>query len=238
VKRQQLRLRAMTEKATGLILRTRPLTETSLIVHWLTPAMGRIATVAKGAHRPKSPFRGQLDLFYLAQLSFERSTRSQLHNLREVRLIETHRALREDLGVLQQASYCSRLVEQATEEETPLPAVFDLLLGLVRHMVSHPAQPRTIFAFELRLLDQLGLRPDLAQTRFSPGTKQLICDLLSPDWQGLGTLRANASQASELGQFLLGFLIHHLGKVPDGRREALLSTPASKPRNDAARSRR
>ena len=41
----------MIQNATGLILRTRPLTETSLIVHWLTPDFGRIATVAKGARR-------------------------------------------------------------------------------------------------------------------------------------------------------------------------------------------
>ena len=34
-----------------MILRTRPLTETSLIVHWLTRDFGRISTVAKGARR-------------------------------------------------------------------------------------------------------------------------------------------------------------------------------------------
>ena len=47
----------MTENATGIILRTRPLTETSLIVHWLTPELGRLATVAKGARRHKSLFQ-------------------------------------------------------------------------------------------------------------------------------------------------------------------------------------
>src|SRR5207302_4043038 len=83
--------RPMIESATGLILRTRPLTETSLIIHWLTPDLGRIATVAKGARRPKSPFRGKLDLFYLADFSFSRSRRSELHNLREVNLRELHR---------------------------------------------------------------------------------------------------------------------------------------------------
>ena len=110
--------------ATGLILRTRPLTETSLIVNWLTPNFGRISTVAKGARRPKSPFRGKLDLFYLADLSFSRSRRSDLHTLREVSLRETHSSLRQDLGQLRQASYCAALIEQTTETETPLPAVF------------------------------------------------------------------------------------------------------------------
>ena len=84
----------MVERSQGLILRTRPLTETSLIVHWLTPDFGRIATVAKGARRSSSPFRGKLDLFYLADLSFSRSRRSELHTLREVVLRKTHSALR------------------------------------------------------------------------------------------------------------------------------------------------
>src|SRR6266436_9944502 len=140
----------MTETTTGLILRTRPLTETSLIVHWLTPDLGRLATVAKGARRPKSPFAGKLDLFYLADFSFERSRRSELHTLREVALRETHSALRHELGYLQQASYCAALIEQATETETPLPAVFDLLAGLLDHLPAQPPRPLTIFAFEMK----------------------------------------------------------------------------------------
>src|SRR6266478_8778899 len=116
----------MSENAIGLVLRTRPLTDTSLIVHWLTPQFGRLATVAKGACRPKSPFRGKLDLFYLADFSFSRSRRSELHALREVSLRETHPTLREELSYLQQASYCAALIEQATAIETPLPAIFDL----------------------------------------------------------------------------------------------------------------
>src|SRR6185503_10337126 len=110
----------MVERTQGLILRTRPLTETSLIVQWLTPDAGRIDTVAKGARRPNSPFRGKLDLFYLADFSFSRSRRSDLHTLREVVLRETHNLLRQELGYLQQASYCAALVEQTTEKETPL----------------------------------------------------------------------------------------------------------------------
>src|SRR5258706_14789866 len=105
----------MIESATGLVLRIRPLTETSLIVHWLTPTLGRLATVAKGARRPKSPFRGRLDLFYLADFSFSRSRSSELHNLREVAIREAHSFLRQDIAYLRQAAYCVNLIEQATE---------------------------------------------------------------------------------------------------------------------------
>src|SRR5512140_207827 len=105
----------MIQTTEGLVLRTRPLTETSLIVCWLTPDCGRISTVAKGARRPKSPFRGRLDLFYEAEFSFRRSRRSELHTLNEVVLRDTHAGLRQDLAYLQQASYCAALVEQTTE---------------------------------------------------------------------------------------------------------------------------
>ena len=64
------------ESAIGIILQTRPLTETSLIVEWLTPEFGRIATVAKGARRTKSPFHGKLDLFYEAAFSFSKVVQS------------------------------------------------------------------------------------------------------------------------------------------------------------------
>src|SRR2546423_7550628 len=116
----------MIESATGLVLRIRPLTDTSLIVHWLTAQFGRVATVAKGARRPKSPFRGKLDLFYQADFSFVRSRRSELHNLREVALQDTRATIRQDLGYLQQASYAAALIEQSTEAESPIPVIFDL----------------------------------------------------------------------------------------------------------------
>src|SRR6184192_315137 len=142
----------MDEQTVGLILRTRPLTETSLIVEWLTRDLGRLSTVAKGARRPKSAFRGKLDLFYLAEFSFARSRRSDLHLLCEVSLQETHGALRRDLAALRQAAYCAALIEQTTETETPLPAVYHLFKGLLGATPTVAPQPRTIFAFELKLL--------------------------------------------------------------------------------------
>ena len=99
----------MIQSATGIILRTRPLTDTSLIVHWLTPDFGRMATVAKGARRLKSPFLGKLDLFYLADFSFSRGRRSDLHLLREVGLRETHGPLRQKSGRPAPGHLCRRV---------------------------------------------------------------------------------------------------------------------------------
>src|SRR5260370_39162272 len=158
---RMLVLLRMDELSRGLVLRLYPLTETSLIVQWLTPDFGRLATVAKGARRPKSPFVGKLDLFYLADFSFARSRRSELHTLREVSLRETHAALRQDMGRLHQAAYCAALVEPTTDMETPLPVVFEVMTGFLKHLVGRPALPPMPFAFEVKLLSESGLQPDV-----------------------------------------------------------------------------
>ena len=210
------------ESATGIILRTRPLTETSLIVHWLTPGLGRLATVAKGARRSQSPFAGKLDLFYRAEFSFSRSRSSDLHTLREVNLKETFAALREDLARLQQAAYATHLIELATETETPIPVVFALLEGFIQRLVTAPAVPQTIYALELKLLQELGLEPDWAEVQLSPGARQIARLLLTSDWTALTRLKLSPAQSDELKKFLHGFLLFHLGHLPRGRTAALV----------------
>jgi len=211
----------MSESATGLILRTRPLTETSLIVHWLTPHLGRIATVARGARRAKSPFQGKLDLFYLADFSFSRSRRSDLHALREVGLRGTQSALRQDLHRLRQAAYAAAFIEQATETETPLPGIFELMTGFLDCLCHHPSAPQLVFAFELRFLAQLGLQPDLDKIKLTPGARQIVRALIQGGWLAILRLKLTKAQTDELRQFLHGFLIFHLERLPKGRARAL-----------------
>ena len=211
----------MTESTTGLVLRARLLTETSLIIHWLTPELGRIATVAKGARRAKSPFAGKLDLFYLADFSFSRSRRSELHALRETSLRETHGALRQDIFKLRHAAYATAFIEQATETETPLPVVYELLREFLDCLCRQKTTPQIVFAFELKLLRELGLEPDLAETSLTAGTKKIAEVLAHKDWAAGLRLKLTDAQVVELRQFLQGFLILHLGRLPKGRAVAL-----------------
>jgi DNA repair protein RecO (recombination protein O) len=209
------------EHTTGIILRTRLLTETSLIVQWLTPDLGRIATVAKGARRPKSTFRGKLDLFYEADFSFGRSRKSELHNLREIVLQETHAELRKNLGWLQQASYFAALVEQTTETETPLPKVFSLVHECIEALTRTAPSPRTVFAFELKLLEELGLMPDLSAVSIGAGARKVAEALKRSEWNVIARVKLSELQTRELRQFLHGFMIYHLERIPPSRTAAL-----------------
>ncbi len=211
----------MIESAHGLILRTRPLTETSLIVNWLTPDLGRISTVAKGARRTKSNFAGKLDLFYAADFSFTRSRSSELHNLREVKLQETHGAIREDLLKLQQAAYAANFIVQATETEAPLPEIFELFQVFIQRLCVQPMKSEVIFSFELKLLHELGLAPDWQEARLTAGAKKIVELWLRSEECSISRLKLSAPQRVEIKQWLHEFLILNVGKVPRGRESAL-----------------
>src|SRR5262245_28073085 len=213
----------MIERATGIILQVRPLTETSLIVEWLTEEFGRLSTAAKGARRSKSSFRGKLDLFYALEFSFSRSRKSDLHTLSEVQVKDTHPRLRRDLALLQQAAYAAKLVRQTTETDTPVPVAFALFRDFLDALGTTGAQAHVIFAFEIKLLEELGLSPKLDETALSTEARQSVGLLLESDWKRITAMQPDQKTVKQVRQFLHGFLIYHLGKIPSGRAEAVES---------------
>jgi DNA repair protein RecO (recombination protein O) len=179
--------------------------------------------VAKGARRAKSPYSGKVDLFYEADFSFSRSRSSDLHTLREISLRHTNAPLREDIVKLQQAAYAATFIVQTTETETPLPAIFEVFKQFLAALCSRGISTQLIFAFELKMLRELGLEPDWDDTKLPPGTKKVAEALIERDFAaGLGVKLANI-QMGELRQFLHGFIIFHLGKIPRGRAQALIN---------------
>lgn len=134
---------------------------------------------------------------------------------------ETHGAIRQDILKLQQAGYAAAFIEQATETDTPLPEIFELMQNFLQHLCTEKPRPQNILALELKLLRELGLEPDAGESRLTPGAKKIIRTLLENEWPKSSRLKLSAAQTGELRQFLHGFLIFHLGKLPRGRAAAL-----------------
>ncbi|MCF7764713.1 MAG: DNA repair protein RecO [Verrucomicrobia bacterium] len=205
------------ERSVGIILRTRRLTETSLIVHWFTPELGRIATVARGALRPKSPFRGKLDLYFECEFTCSLSRRSELHALREVMVRDYHSKLRTDLNCLNAAAYYAHLVEQTTETETPLPELYPLFGSTLREMGSVLPTLRTMAAFEARFLAEMGLAPNPETAGLSPGAVRLLRVMLEADTTPDEWPPSGGGEDLEVSRFLAGRLVDHFGRVPKSR---------------------
>lgn len=184
----------------GIILRTRPLTETSLIVQWLTADLGRIATVAKGARRQKSPFLGKLDLYYEADFTFQRARKSNLHTLREINLTSTRPFLRTEFAALEQAATAGRRIEKTTEEETPLPEIYELFHAYLEELSKPPVQVVSLFSFEIKLLETLGFGPEFKG--LNAGAARALEQLAKVDFNSSRRIKLSAAQASEIETYL------------------------------------
>jgi DNA repair protein RecO (recombination protein O) len=146
------------DRAEAILLRARPVTESSLLVTWYTREFGKLKTLAKGARRSKSPLRGKLDLFYQDEIVFLRSRRGDLHLLSDCFVVNTHARLRESVASLAAASYVCELVETVTEPEDPDAALFDLLAETLGHL-DKQVRAALLLWFEARLLAASGWRP-------------------------------------------------------------------------------
>jgi len=101
----------------------------------------------------------------------------------------------------------------------------ELLAGLIAHLPHQPPAAVSVLSFEVRLLTEQGLKPDLAHSRLSGGSRQLVESLASFAWPALPRLCPSPAQLAELSQFLHGFLLHHLGRIPNRRDQALAGSP-------------
>ncbi|NLT69256.1 MAG: hypothetical protein GXX91_01015 [Verrucomicrobiaceae bacterium] len=144
-------------KAHGTLIRRSALTETSLIVSWCTHEMGIVRTVAKGARRPKSPFAGKLDLFYLCEVEIHPARSGDLHTLKDLRIERPRLGLRRNYLQTLAAAYFVKWIDQIAEAETPLPELADLLDRGLNYLEDHDADRRAIEHFERQLGTFLGV---------------------------------------------------------------------------------
>ena len=142
------------------IIRLTRLTDTSLIVHWFSGTHGLLKTVAKGARRNKSPFSGQLDLFFSGEIVFQAARRGELHSLREVSIRHWREGLRKNYHSTLLAAYCCELLERAVEPEHPDPGLHDLLERALDHLQAAEPSLRALRHYEKELVRLLGISHD------------------------------------------------------------------------------
>lgn len=151
----------------AIVIRLTRLTETSLIVHWFTDSLGLVKTVAKGVRRAKSPFAGQIDLFFGGEISLTRARHGELHTLREVAIHQWREGLRKNYTATLLAAYCCQLLESAVEPEHPEPELHDLLKRALDHVDTTPPSLRALRHFESELARLLGVSHHQHAAEFS-----------------------------------------------------------------------
>lgn len=134
------------------VLHTRSYRETSLIVDFLVPDVGRISAVVRGARRPKSPQRSLLQPF--ARLLISWYGKGELKTLK---LLESDNQFMSLQGrALFSGLYLNELLVRLIKAEEPCESLFnDYQQALLELAQTKPVEP-VLRCFEKQLLQTLG----------------------------------------------------------------------------------
>ena len=150
-----------TRKTEGIALAIRPWSRTSHVVTWLTPDAGPVATVVKGAVRPKSAFLGQYDLFYTCDLVYYANSRGELHPLREASPVERRDGLRGRWRETTLAGYAAELARQLAPAGEDAAAWYSFLGAFLDKLATGTANlAESLVRLEAGTLSMAGLKPD------------------------------------------------------------------------------
>ena len=224
--------------------------ESSLIVDLFTRELGRVVVAAKGAKRPTSQLRAVLRPFQRLHASLGRTAAgAEVHNLRGAEWAGGVAPAGGD--ALFSGFYLNELLMKLLAREDPHPALWDAYAATL-NALGADSEGAALRAFELRLLREIGLLPDLArvtatQSLLQPQAKYCVRPesgvCIAPqggraaavcgselqalqralDADDLGAVRqACIAPAAPLRRLLRELLAYHLGSAPLRTRQLML----------------
>ena len=148
----------------ALILRSVEFGESDRILHLLVPDHGRLTVIAKGARRSVRRFAGTLDYFNHLSIQVERRRPTSMARLDQARMIHAFGELRVDPVRFALGCYLLELLGRLAPEggaRADTEQLFEFTLTALRWIAGREPDARMRTLLELRMLDALGLRPEL-----------------------------------------------------------------------------
>jgi DNA repair protein RecO (recombination protein O) len=230
------------------VLHTYPYLETSLVVELFTRNFGRVATIAKGARRPRSAMRGMLQSFQPLIATW--SGKSELRTLHGM---EWQGGLHRLQGqALICGFYLNELMLRLLQREDAHEVLFEHYEQTLQALTGDEPQSITLRRYEIRLLQELGYALPLtheagngdaieakAQYYFIPEHGAIKFSSKTPDWENpqnksgiqlFGKTLLDMAQddytdsqtLQQSKQLMRTLISHHLGDKPLHTRQLLI----------------
>jgi DNA repair protein RecO (recombination protein O) len=186
----------------AIVLRRNDYGEADRLLTLMTPHLGKLRVMAKGARKITSRKAGHIELFTRTNLLIAKGRTFDI--VSQAELIETYRLLREDMQRGSLAHYFCELVDQFGQEDNEDEALFDLLANGLRWLCDAPDAKLAARHFELKLLTLSGYEPRLFRCALTdapleadqPSNSNVHLTAFSPQ-QGGVLCNAAARQARE-----------------------------------------
>lgn len=154
---------ARTFRTPALILKRRIHGEADRLLTLLTPQYGKLDVVAKGVRKPASRNTGHVELFTRVDALIARGR--SLHILTQAEMSAPYLPIREELERGAYASYAAELLDRFTYvgDDQATEPLFMLLDATFQRLCEDDDVRRVTRYYELRLLDEVGFRPELQE---------------------------------------------------------------------------
>ena len=143
----------------AIVIRHSNFGEADRILTLMTPELGKLRVIAKGARKITSRKAGHIELFTRVKLLLARGRTFDIVSQAET--VEPYRPLREDLLRGSTAHYLSELIDTFAQEGSEDHALYDLLAEGLSWVADSPDPALAARYFEMRLLTITGYRPQL-----------------------------------------------------------------------------
>ena len=153
-----------TVKTKGIIIAEKVMSDFDKILTILTPNIGKIECVAKGARRPKSLLMAGTQFLCFGEYLLYKGGDS--YSMNSCETIELFYNIRTDLDKLNYAVYITKIINDVTTENQNNYKVLQLYLNTL-YVISNTNKDLelTTAIFRLRLLSIIGYRPEIGECK-------------------------------------------------------------------------
>lgn len=138
-------------KTNGIIISENNLGDYDKMLIMLTPGLGKISCVAKGARRPKSALLAGTQFLCFGEYLMYKGTNT--YNINSCEMIEVFYNIRTDLDKLNYAVHMTKIIRDVTEENQNCYKILQLYLNTLYTLSETDKNPEFILSiFKLKLL--------------------------------------------------------------------------------------
>ncbi|UCF09417.1 MAG: DNA repair protein RecO [Candidatus Bipolaricaulota bacterium] len=148
------------QRGVGIVLRTRPFSESDLIVDLFLDTRGRRSLIAKGARGRRSTLGGVFDGLNRVEVVYYEKPGLDL--VSQASLLHSYAALKGDLNAVTEALRVARMLDRLLPPHHPEESAYVVFEALLRALDERPdVADGPCLAAQLKLLALLGHRPQL-----------------------------------------------------------------------------
>jgi len=151
----------MLEKIKGMIIKTQDYGETHKIITIFSKKLGKFTAIARGANKPKSRMAAVTQPFIYGDFLVYVST--GLSTIQQGEIIQSFRAIREDIIKTAYVAYMMELTDKLIEQRSPAIYIYDQLEKTMQWIENNEDVEIPVMMYELKLYQYGGFAPVVNQ---------------------------------------------------------------------------